>query len=143
MLAKAIAILPFAASVFSATASQGLTVARIIKGTGSTLKPADLALYQRLVSNTDHVQATLQMMAQWQLEPLLARLPQQTSKALLIATERDAAVPPRTSTNAAERMPNAKAIRLPHLGHLAHEEDADTIAPHILDALMPNTRARK
>lgn len=139
LLAKAIATLPFAASVFSATASQGHTVDRIIKGTGSALTTADLAYYRRLVASSDHVHGTMQMMAQWQLEPLLSRLPQHGTQTLLIAAENDKAVPPRTTQHVAAHMPNARAIMIPHLGHLAHEENANAIAPHILTALMSRT----
>ncbi|MEQ3708993.1 MAG: alpha/beta fold hydrolase BchO [Tateyamaria sp.] len=136
MFAKTIAALPFAAHVFSATASNNQGVARIIQGTGSTLPPADLNLYRRLVGSPKHVQATLQMMAQWQLEPLLARLPHHPTRTLLIAAENDGAVPPITSTNAAKIMPHAQVTMIPKLGHLAHEEDPNAIAPHILNALL-------
>lgn len=135
-LAKTIAALPMTASFFSATASQGNGVARIIKGTGSTLPAADLALYRRLVASRSHVNATLQMMAQWQLEPLLKRLPDITTRTTLIVAANDTAVPPVTSRKAADFIPNANFILHPHLGHLAHEEDAGAIAQYILDALQ-------
>ena len=142
LLAKAIATLPFAASVFSATASQGQTVDRIIKGTGSTLSTADRAYYRRLVASSDHVHGTLRMMAQWQLEPLLSRLPEHGTQTILIAAENDIAVPPQTTQHVAAHMPNAQAVMIPHLGHLAHEEDAGAIAPHILNALTPQTQTK-
>lgn len=135
VLAKAIAATPLAASFFSASASQGNKVSRIIEGTGSTLPAEDIALYRRLVSSRSHVQATLQMMAQWQLEPLLARLPENSVKTLLIATDQDKAVPADTSRKACARMPNASCVMLTGLGHLAQEEDASAIAPYILSAL--------
>lgn len=134
-LAKTIAALPLAADLFSARASNSKAVERIIKGTGSTLAPADLAFYRALVASSVHVNGTLNMMAQWKLEPLLSRLPQNTARTLLITGDRDTAVPPVTSQKAAARMPNAKHIALPNLGHLAHEEDAATVAALILDEL--------
>lgn len=134
VLAKTIAITPLAATLFSATASQG-TVARIIEGTGSVLQPSDLAIYRRLVASRTHVQATLLMMSQWKLEPLLGRLPQITAKTLLIAASGDKAVPPATSQRAAEQMPNATSVTLPGLGHLAQEEDPQAIANPILSEL--------
>ncbi len=134
-LAKTIAATPLAASFFSATAGQGRTVERILEGTGSTLAPADIALYRRLVNSRSHVQATLQMMAQWKLEPLIARLPQLATKTLLIAGARDKAVPPDTSRRASKRMPNAQFTLLSDLGHLAQEEDPETLAALILEAL--------
>lgn len=132
-LAKTIAAMPMSASLFSATASHGNGVGRIIKGTGSTLPPGDLALYQRLVRSRGHVQATLQMMAQWELEPLLGRLPDMTTKTTLIAAAGDLAVPAQTSRKAANMMRNARFIMHPSLGHLAHEENAAAIADYIRD----------
>ncbi|MDA8585498.1 alpha/beta fold hydrolase [Rhodobacteraceae bacterium] len=135
VLAKTIAALPMTASFFSATASQGNAVARIIKGTGSTLPAADIALYRRLIASRDHVHSTLQMMAQWQLDPLLARLAQITTPTTLIASAMDKAVPSATSRKAACNLPNANVVMCPKLGHLAHEEDAQAISTHVLDAL--------
>ncbi len=51
---------------------------------------------------------------------------------LLIAGEGDAAVPPSVSTEAAEAMPRARALHLPGLGHLAHEEAPEVVAAAIL-----------
>lgn len=133
-LAKTIALLPMASSLFSATSS-GQSVDRIIRGTGSTLPPEDLTYYRRLVASSSHVNATLQMMAQWELDPLLKRLPQNTARTLFITGTADTAVPPVTSQKAAAQMPNASHITLPRLGHLAHEEDARTVADLILDFL--------
>lgn len=135
ILAKTIAATPFAATIFSATASQGKTVPQIIKGTGSVLTSDDLALYRRLVASRSHVQATLLMMSQWQLEPLLARLPSHTANTLLLAGAKDKTVSPLTSTGAADEMPNARAEILPNLGHLAQEEDAAAIATLVLAEL--------
>ncbi|MEP0964673.1 MAG: alpha/beta fold hydrolase BchO [Roseobacter sp.] len=128
VLAKAIAATPMAATLFSATASQGNAVAKIIAGTGSKLSPQDLGYYRKLVASRSHVRATLLMMAQWKLEPLLARLSLNVTPTLLIATKGDAAVPYATSQKAADQMPNARCVLLPDLGHLAQEEDAQTIA---------------
>ncbi|MGB3247169.1 MAG: alpha/beta fold hydrolase BchO [Sulfitobacter sp.] len=133
-LAKTIAMLPMAANLFSATSSDH-SVHRIIKGTGSTLPPEDLRLYRRLVADPTHVNATLQMMAQWNLEPLLARLAQNDARTLFIAGDGDTAVPPATSQRAAAKMPDASCTILPGLGHLAHEEDADAVAKLILKFL--------
>ena len=132
VLAKTIAATPLAATLFSATASQGNTVARIIEGTGSKLTAQDLDCYRRLVASRSHVQATLLMMAQWQLEPLLARLAQIPAQTLLIAAQNDKAVPPATSERAANKLPQGRSTLLPDLGHLAQEEDAQTIAQLIL-----------
>jgi len=135
LMAKAIAMLPMAANIFSATASSGQSVERIIKGTGSTLPPEDLEFYRRLVASPSHVNGTLQMMAQWELEPLLGRLPQHPSRTLFITGDKDTAVPPAVSRKAADRMSRATCTSLIGLGHLAHEEDAAAVAAPILEFL--------
>lgn len=132
MLAKALAMTPLTATVFSATASRS-SVARLIAGTGSTLDDAGLDLYLRLTRDRGHVDATLSMMAQWDLGALLARLPRITTRALLITGDRDGAVPPQTSADAVGAMPNATLVRLKGVGHLAHEEDPEGLAALIRD----------
>ncbi len=127
LLAKALAMTPLTASVFSRTTSAE-TVHRLIKGTGSTLDPNAEAHYLRLMRDTAHVDATLSMMAQWDLDPLLAKLPQITTPTHLITGANDGAVPPHTSADAVDRMPNARLTALADLGHLAHEEDPARIA---------------
>jgi magnesium chelatase accessory protein len=51
---------------------------------------------------------------------------------LLIVGERDDAVKPADADRAARRVPSAIVERLPGLGHLAHEEDAEAVAAPIL-----------
>ncbi|MEL6641488.1 MAG: alpha/beta fold hydrolase BchO [Pseudomonadota bacterium] len=135
-MAKILSITPFSAEFFCATTS-ATSLRGLIKGTGSTLDDAGVDLYLTLARDTGHVSATLAMMAQWELDPLLARLPSITTPVALIVGENDTAVPPDTSADAAAALPQASLIRLPHLGHLAHEEDADSVAKLILDALKP------
>ncbi|MEP4199381.1 MAG: alpha/beta fold hydrolase BchO [Aliishimia sp.] len=135
VLAKAIAATPMAATLFSATAAQGNTVAKIIEGTGSKLSSQGLGRYRSLVASRSHVRATLQMMAQWKLEPLLARLSSNATPTLLIAAKGDTAVPYATSQKAADQMPDARCVLLPDLGHLAQEEAPQVIAKLVLAEL--------
>lgn len=134
-LAKTIAAVPFATDFFRMQASKGNAIERIIKGTGSNLSQGDLNFYSRLLASQSHVNATLQMMAQWQLEPLIERLPKNSIPTLLIAGGHDSAVPPNTSKKAAAQMPNARYTIIPNLGHLAHEGRADGVVSLIRDAL--------
>ncbi len=127
MMAKALAVTPFSASLFANTASAS-SVRNLIEGTGSVLDDAGLALYLRLASDTGHVDATLSMMAQWHLDGLLGRLSQIETPVHLITGAHDKAVPPHVSQEAARNLPLARVTALQALGHLAHEEDADTIA---------------
>lgn len=127
LMAKALAMTPWVARMFTASTSRPRSVTRLIEGTGSKLPDTDLAWYRALVSDEGHVDGTLGMMAQWSLDPLLRALPQHPSQTLLIVGDRDKAVPPSTSRKAADKMPNGRFESLPGLGHLAHEEDPETV----------------
>ncbi|MBE0412798.1 alpha/beta fold hydrolase BchO [Yoonia sp.] len=127
IMAKTLAVTPFSASLFAATTTRN-SVHNLIKGTGSTLQPEGLDLYYRLARDRGHVDATLSMMAQWSLDALLSRLEKINTPVHLITGQNDKAVPPQVSRDAVARLPNARLTELPDLGHLAHEEDAQTIA---------------
>jgi magnesium chelatase accessory protein len=127
MMAKALAINPLSAKLFSATATPQ-SVQNLIKGTGSTLDAVGNGLYLKLVRDAGHVDATLSMIAQWSFDRLTQDLPLITAKVDLIFAEGDKAVPPASSLDAASLLPNAKAHPVALLGHLAHEEDPDQIA---------------
>ena len=58
----------------------------------------------------------------------LARLPGIDTHVHLITGLNDKAVPPQVSRDAVAKLPHARLTELPGLGHLAHEEDASTIA---------------
>jgi magnesium chelatase accessory protein len=131
IMAKALAAAPFSASLVTATASRN-TVKTLINGTGSTLDDAGVDLYFRLIRDRGHVDGTLAMMAQWSLDPLLARLETITAAVHLITGLNDKAVPSSVSRTAAARLPQAKLTEIARLGHLAHEEDAALIAALIL-----------
>jgi magnesium chelatase accessory protein len=134
MLARALALSPFTAGLFAASVTDQ-SVRGLIKGTGSVLDDAGIGFYRRLASDRAHVDGTLAMMAQWRLDGLLRRLPDNPASVVLVTGDRDLAVPPATSRDAAAALRDATLVALPGLGHLAHEEDPDTIARLIRDAL--------
>lgn len=133
-MAKVLAMTPFSASFFAGSTTRS-SVRNLLQGTGSSLDTEGEALYYRLATDKGHVDATLSMMAQWSLDGLLARLPQIDTPVHLITGSGDKAVPPSTSADAVERLPQAALTTLDDLGHLAHEEDAAQIAAVILDVL--------
>ena len=75
-------------------------------------------------------------MSQWNLDGLLSRLSQIARPVTLIVGEKDSAVPPQTSRDAATVLPDCKVLSLPGLGHLAHEEDPAQGAALILETLQ-------
>jgi magnesium chelatase accessory protein len=131
LMAKVLAFNPFSANMFTATANAS-SVGKLIKGTGSILDPEGEALYLRLAQDRGHVDATLSMMAQWDLDGLLKALPSIDLPVLLITGSRDTAVPPETSVQAAGRLPHATVVGLDGLGHLAHEEAPERVAGEIM-----------
>lgn len=136
VLAKLLSAVPFTAQVFASASSRPGRTEGLIKGTGSRLGADGLGYYRRLIADRDHADATLTMMSQWSLEELLGDLGDITAKCLFIVGDKDAAVPPRVSDNAAAKMPDARVIHMPDFGHLVHEEAPEETAAHILTFLQ-------
>jgi magnesium chelatase accessory protein len=143
IIAKTLAMVPFVADIFTASTTRPKSVERLIEGTGSHLSIEDLRWYRTLVGSRDHVNGTLQMMAQWRLDDLLKRLPENTANTILIAATGDKAVPHTTSKACAEKMPNGRYHALHGLGHLVHEEDAPTISDLIHSFLESELETRE
>lgn len=137
VMARLLARMPMVPQLFSKLAGTPRQVHQLLSSTGSQIEPAGEAQYLHLMRQSNHVAATLAMMAQWDLDGLLRRLPQQTRPCLLITATADRAVPPAVSQRAAARMAQARWINLPRFGHLVHEEAADQIATLIRDFLEP------
>lgn len=103
-------------------------VARLIAKTGSSLDDQGVAYYARLMKRSSHIQGALRLMAHWKLRPLLDDLHCLDVPALFAVGENDYATPPRDAEAAVRRIGTAEVVRLPGLGHLAHEEDAKAAA---------------
>lgn len=116
------------ARLYAWRAQDPAAVARVIRSTGSHLDAEGVRLYQRLASDEDHVAATLQMMAQWELTPLAQNLPRLTTPLVLVAARGDTAVAPSEATRVRLRVPGSRLIELPQGGHLVHEEYPERIA---------------
>jgi len=140
-LAKAMSASPFVAAIVTRMASNRKQVESLLRGTGSVLTPDGVALYQRLVTDPRHIEGTLGMMAQWQLEPLIERLGQIMAPVLLIASDKDRAVPARVSREAASALGRAEYTEIPGYGHLVHEEVPERVAALILPFLNRNSGA--
>ncbi|TVP73173.1 MAG: alpha/beta fold hydrolase [Rhodobacteraceae bacterium] len=138
-LAKAMSASPFVAAIVTRMASKRSQVESLLKGTGSSLTPDGVALYQRLVTDPRHIEGTLGMMAQWQLEPLIERLPQIMVPVLLIASDADRAVPARISRAASAALGRAEYAEIAGYGHLVHEEVPERVAALILPFLGRNS----
>ena len=126
-MAKLLFLNPFAPRLFAWSADRHAT-SRLLRGTGSAIDAQGVDLYQRLFSNPAHVAGALGMMANWDLEALKREWPRLTTKVALVVGDDDKAVPPKTADIVAAALPNATAYHLKGLGHLAHEEQPETVA---------------
>jgi magnesium chelatase accessory protein len=116
------------ASAVAFLAGSGPSVERLIRSTGSRIDPAGRRLYGRLVSDPGHVHGALELMANWDLRPLVRDLPRLTTRLILVTGSNDGMVPPSEAYRVRTLIPKAELVSLRGLGHLAHEERPDEIA---------------
>ena len=107
---------------------------RLIGGTGSVLDAEGERLYGRLVSSSSHVAAAMQMMANWDLQPLVRDLPRLPCDLLLIAASSDRSVPPDVARRVRKLVARSSLEIIPRYGHLLHEEVPKLVADRITDA---------
>jgi magnesium chelatase accessory protein len=121
-MAKLLFLNPLAIELFALRARQPGAIARLIESTGSKIDPAGLDHYRRLLSTSGHIAGALGMMANWNLNPLVADLPKLSVPLTLVAAQNDHAVPPRVAHAVKALLPRSQLMLVPDLGHLAHEE---------------------
>ncbi|HTO66981.1 MAG TPA: alpha/beta fold hydrolase BchO [Bradyrhizobium sp.] len=127
-LAKAMTFNPFVPRMFAWRGSDPAAVHRLIAGTGSAIDAEGERFYGRLVSSPAHVAAALQMMANWDLCPLVRDLPRLQSALLLVAASNDRAIPPDVARRVRGLSPKARLEIVPGYGHLMHEEAPELAA---------------
>ncbi|RST84704.1 alpha/beta fold hydrolase [Aquibium carbonis] len=121
-LAKLLFLNPLAPRLFSWRARAPGATLRLLENTGSRIDVRGVALYERLFQSSGHVEATLGMMASWNLDDMPDRLRRLETTLLFVAAAGDKAVPPSDATEFAMMVRNGETLRLPRGGHLAHEE---------------------
>lgn len=119
--------------LFSRSASDRASVERLIRNTGSTLEPEGVDCYARLMRDPVHVAGALAMMANWDLDPLARDLRKLKTPLLLVVGGADRAIPPEQAFAVREHAPHATVRTLRRLGHLAHEEQPETVAGLVRD----------
>ncbi|MGE0311936.1 MAG: alpha/beta fold hydrolase BchO [Lautropia sp.] len=134
-LARAMASSGLVARLVSRRATDGHALAKLVASTGSTLGADGVERYRRLLADPSHVAGVLAMMAHWDLASLEPDLPRLGERVLLISTDGDRTIPPVYARRTRMRMPRARAMALPSLGHLAHEEAPVRVASLILEQL--------
>lgn len=126
-VARALAATPLVPEFFAWRAGHAKVLDRLLASTGSRIDAQGRALYGRLVKCPAHAAGALGMMANWDLPSLEPQLATVKPAPLLLTALNDTTVPPVESARAAARMPGARVVELPGLGHLAHEEDAPAV----------------
>jgi magnesium chelatase accessory protein len=130
-IAKLLMLNPIVPHAFAWRAGDPAVAERLLRDTGSSIDARGMALYRRLFANSRHVAGALGMMAAWDLDPLRRDMRRLEAPLILAAGERDGMVPPAQADEVRRLVPMASVVRLPNLGHLAHEE-----APAILADLI-------
>jgi magnesium chelatase accessory protein len=132
-IARMMALSPFVRHIMAWRAQSPSAVERVLRGTGSTPSPEDVALYSRLFGNPRHVQSALGMMANWDLDSLARDLRRLTAELVLIVGQEDRAIPPADAERTASLVPSARIVRVAGAGHLAHEEKPGEIAEIVVE----------
>lgn len=133
IMARVLSVSPFTGLLLTSGRNVDGQVRNMIRATGADLDDAALARYATLMRRRSHIEGTLAMMAQWSLAELNRALPVIAVPVLFLHGENDSAVPIRVAERAAGLMPNARLVRLPDVGHLAHEEAPDRVAEEIAE----------
>jgi magnesium chelatase accessory protein len=141
-MARMIAMWPFAAQIFAWRTKDPRVIDDLLRQTGSKLDAEGVRLYRKLASNADHVHAALGMMANWDLPRLERDMPRLASSLTLVVALRDEMVKPAVAEGVKAILPSAQIVRLPGLGHLAHEEDPVRVARIIREAAAAMSAAR-
>lgn len=112
-------------------AAQPRALGHLIASTGSRLSEDGVAHYRSLLRQPGHVRGVLDMLANWRLEDLQARLHGLQLPLWLAAGLADRTLAPVRSLELARRLKHGRFLPLPGLGHLAHEE-----APEVVNRVL-------
>lgn len=138
-MAKVLATVPFTSRLFSGVSSQPERIKSLMDSTGSKLSAEQIDLYRRLVSREEHVNGTLDMMAQWNLDALINGLMEITNPVHFITGTYDMTVPSRVAEDAAKKIRSAQVTAFERYGHLVHEEIPERVTEVCLKAI-PHTQ---
>ena len=140
-LARAMASWPVVPWLAARAASRPRSLRHLVASTGSRLGEPEVAHYRELLRQPRHVAGALQMMASWEVGPLVPALRRQLVRQpialLLAAASADMTVPPAQSRRVAELLPEARFRMLPGLGHLAHEESPGVVGELLAELGLP------
>jgi magnesium chelatase accessory protein len=134
-MARMMVALPGVPRLFAWRAADRAAVEALLANTGSKLDAAGIEFYARLFRSPQHVEATLGMMAQWDLPALQTDLPRLRTPVLQLIGKQDRTIRPTEARRLQALLPGARIVAFPGLGHLAHEEAPQAVADAILEAM--------
>lgn len=132
-IAKALFLNPLTPRLFAFSGREKSRVERLLDGTGSKLSEEGLDYYHTLMMSPGHISGVLGMMANWDLNPLVARIRSLDTPTLLLTSSKDTTIPPSVSKDLAGLMPNARYLDIPDFGHLVHEEEPKMVTGHLFE----------
>jgi len=130
--AKLLASVPLVPALVAWRAKDRTAIERLMAETGSRLDPVGIELYRRLMASPRHVEGTIGMMANWNLDEFVRDLPKLETKLALVVGANDRTVLPRDAQRIKLLLPHATLEIQTGLGHLAHEEDPSASTAAIL-----------
>ena len=131
-LAKLLAMSPFTVPLFTSLYSSKNQVEKFLGMTGSKISSEGIAYYKKLISDKNHVEGTLSMMSQWNLNKLTLEWKNLEVPTYFILGEQDNIVQNSDSLTAAKEIKHSRVQINANHGHLMHEEDPDLIFSQIL-----------
>ena len=134
--AKIAASTTISARLLNLLANKEELVRKLLYSTGSIISEEQIRCYQYLFSSPEHVDGTLQFMADWDLGNFLDQLPQDTAPIHFLVGMKDKTVPSHISKSWKKVMLNSIITEYKDLGHLMHEEDPNAVS----SILRSNTR---
>jgi magnesium chelatase accessory protein len=127
--------------LFAWRASDPAVLRRIIDATGSRIDDEGQLLYGAVIGNAGHAGAALEMMAQWDLHAFtrdLGKLNALPLTTTLVVADNDKTVSPGDAVRVRAILPMAQIVRMPGLGHLAHEESPDKFVEIVNNVAAPH-----
>ena len=131
LLAKFLSMSPLTVPFFTSLYSSKNQVEKFLSLTGSKINPKGIIYYKKLISDKKHVEGTLSMMSQWNLNQLILRLKQIEIPVCLIVGENDNIVQNDDNKKASLDITKSEFITMPKQGHLMHEEEPNLISEKI------------
>ena len=93
--------------------------------------PADIEPYINLMKSTDHIQGTLALISNWDIENFSKILDEINFPILFIIGAKDGIVPKANSINANKKVKYSQLVQIASAGHLLHEEKSEVVTSEV------------